>query len=194
MKKTRIVILAIVIVAAICTAFYIVNNNSKKESAKEAELTEIQKITTRNMEKDYPATPREVIKFYNRIVKCYYGRQYSDDELEQLADQALSMFDDDLLKKNEKESYIESVKSDAAQYEEDNKSISQTDVCDSNDVKYMTDNGDDIAYVTASYFIKNGSSYTKTYQEYVLRKDGDGDWKILTFYKIEGESSESDEE
>ncbi len=193
MKKTRIVILAIVIVAAICTAFYIVNNNSKKESAKEAELTEIQKITTRNMEKDYPATPREVIKFYNRIVKCYYSRQYSDDELEQLADQALSMFDDDLLKKNEKESYIESVKSDAAQYEEDNKSISQTDVCDSNDVKYMTDNGDDIAYVTASYFIKNGSSYTKTYQEYVLRKDGDGDWKILTFYKIEGESSESDE-
>ena len=193
MKKTRIVILAIVIVAAICTAFYIVNNNSKKESAKEAELTEIQKITTRNMEKDYPATPREVIKFYNRIVKCYYGRQYSDDELEQLADQALSMFDDDLLKKNEKESYIESVKSDAAQYEEDNKSISQTDVCDSNDVKYMTDNGDDIAYVTASYFIKNGSSYTKTYQDYVLRKDGDGDWKILTFYKIEGESSESDE-
>lgn len=193
MKKTRIVILAIVIVAAICTAFYIVNNNSKKESAKEAELTEIQKITTRNMEKDYPATPREVIKFYNRIVKCYYGRQYSDDELEQLADQALSMFDDDLLKKNEKESYIESVKSDAAQYEEDNKSISQTDVCDSNDVKYMTDNGDDIAYVTASYFIKNGSSYTKTYQKYVLRKDDDGDWKILTFYKIEGESSESDE-
>ena len=193
MKKTRIVILSIVIVAAICTAFYIVNNNSKKESAKEAELTEIQKITTRNMEKDYPATPREVIKFYNRIVKCYYGRQYSDDELEQLADQALSMFDDDLLKKNEKESYIESVKSDAAQYEEDNKSISQTDVCDSNDVKYMTDNGDDIAYVTASYFIKTGSSYTKTYQEYVLRKDDDGDWKILTFYKIEGESSESDE-
>lgn len=193
MKKTRIVILAIVIVAAICTAFYIVNNNSKKESAKEAGLTEIQKITTRNMEKDYPPTPREVIKFYNRIVKCYYGRQYSDDELEQLADQALSMFDDDLLKKNEKESYIESVKSDAAQYEEDNKSISQTDVCDSNDVKYMTDNGDDIAYVTASYFIKTGSSYTKTYQEYVLRKDGDGDWKILTFYKIEGESSESDE-
>lgn len=193
MKKTRIVILAIVIVAAICTAFYIVNNNSKKESAKEAGLTEIQKITTRNMEKDYPATPREVIKFYNRIVKCYYGRQYSDDELEQLADQALSMFDDDLLKKNEKESYIESVKSDAAQYEEDNKSISQTDVCDSNDVKYMTDNGDDIAYVTASHFIKTGSSYTKTYQEYVLRKDDDGDWKILTFYKIEGESSESDE-
>ena len=193
MKKTRIVILAIVIVAAICTAFYIVNNNSKKESAKEAGLTEIQKITTRNMEKDYPATPREVIKFYNRIVKCYYGRQYSDDELEQLADQALSMFDDDLLKKNEKESYIESVKSDAAQYEEDNKSISHTDVCDSNDVKYMTDNGDDIAYVTASYFIKTGSSYTKTYQEYVLRKDDDGDWKILTFYKIEGESSESDE-
>ena len=57
----------------------------------------------------------------------------------------------------------------------------------------MTNRGDEIAYGTASYFIKNGSSYTKTYQKYVLRKDDDGDWKILTFYKIEGESSESDE-
>ena len=35
--------------------------------------------------------------------------------------------------------------------------------------------------------------YVRDDQEYVLRKDGDGDWKILTFYKIEGESSESDE-
>ena len=52
----------------------------------------------------------------------------------------------------------------------------------------MTDNGDDIAYVTASYFIKTGSSYTKTYQEYVLRQDKEGCWRILAFYKIAADS------
>lgn len=61
-------------------------------------------------------------------------------------------------------------------------------VCDSNDVKYVTDNGSKIAYVKASYFMKEGSSYSKTYQEYVLRQDKEGCWRILTFYKIAADS------
>ena len=42
-----------------------------------------------------------------------------------------------------------------------------------------------IAYVRASYFMKEGNSYSKTYQDYVLRQDEKGCWKILTFYKVE---------
>ena len=67
------------------------------------------------------------------------------------------------------------------------------DVCDSNDVKYVTDSEDQIAYVRASYFIKQDNSYSKTYQEYVLRKDSEEHWKILTFYKIENASDTESE-
>ena len=49
-------------------------------------------------------------------------------------------------------------------------------------------NGSKIAYVKASYFMKEGSSYSKTYQEYVLRQDKEGCWRILTFYKIAADS------
>mgnify|MGYP001133620761 FL=1 len=82
------------------------------------------------------------------------------------------------------------MKSDAAQYEEDNKSISQTDVCDSNDVVYQTVDGRECAYVTASYFMNENNSFDRTNEMYVLRKDDDGDWKILVFYQVEGDSSD----
>ncbi len=36
--------------------------------------------------------------------------------------------------------------------------------------------------------MKEGSSYSKTYQEYVLRQDKDGCWRILAFYKIAADS------
>ncbi len=193
MKKTGIVIIALVVIIVICGAFYAVNENSKKESQKEASLTEIQKITTKDLDANYPQTPREVVKFYNKIVDCYYKDQYTDDELDALADQALKLFDDELVQNNPKDTYKSSVIADVLNYEDQGKTISQINVCDSNDVKYITDDGDNIAYVTASYFIKQDNSYSKTYQEYVLRKDAEGRWKILTFYKVESASDTESE-
>lgn len=193
MKKTGIVIIALVVIIGICGAFYAVNENSKKESQKEASLTEIQKITTKDLDANYPQTPREVVKFYNKIVDSYYKDQYTDDELDALADQALKLFDDELVQNNPKDSYKTSIVADVKNYKDQGKTIAQTDVCDSNDVKYVADNGDSIAYVTASYFIKQDNSYSKTYQEYVLRKDSEGRWKILTFYKIASGSDTENE-
>ena len=151
-------------------------------------LTEVQRITTKDLDKNYPQTPREVVKFYNRIVKCYYGMQYSDEELDALTDQALKLFDDELAANNPKDTYKQSVTADAQSYKEQGITLAQTGVCDSNDVKYVTDNGNKIAYVKASYFMKEGSSYSKTYQEYVLRQDDEGHWRILAFYKLAADS------
>ena len=63
---------------------------------------------------------------------------------------------------------------------------------DSNDVNYQTIDGDECAYVTASYFISEGKEYDRTNQMYVLRKDENGKWKILVFYQVEGESSDAE--
>ena len=173
MKKTGIVILTIALIAAICGSFYVVNDKSKRANQKEKVLTEVQRITTKDLDKNYPQTPREVVKLYNRIVKCYYGMQYSDEEL---------------AANNPKDTYKQSVTADAQSYKDQGITLAQTGVCDSNDVKYVTDNGSKIAYVKASYFMKEGSSYSKTYQEYVLRQDKEGCWRILTFYKIAADS------
>ena len=168
MKKTGIVILTIALIAAICGSFYVVNDKSKRANQKEKVLTEVQRITTKDLD--------------------YYGMQYSDEELDALTDQALKLFDDELAANNPKDTYKQSVTADAQSYKDQGITLAQTGVCDSNDVKYVTDNGSKIAYVKASYFMKEGSSYSKTYQEYVLRQDKEGCWRILTFYKIAADS------
>ena len=35
--------------------------------------------------------------------------------------------------------------------------------------------------MTASYFVRDDEGYSKTAQEYILRKDQEGKWKILAF-------------
>ena len=174
MKKIGIVIIAIVLIAGISGTFYMVNSNSQKKVQKEKTLTDIQKITSKDLDKNYPQTPREVVKLYNKILSCYYKENYTDKELDGLVEQALKLFDDELAANNPKDTYKQSVKDDAKNYSDQGITMAQTDVCDSNDVKYITDNGKKIAYVRASYFMKEGSSYSKTYQDYVLRQDEKG--------------------
>lgn len=185
MKKIRVFVIAVVLIVGICGAFYAVNENAKKESRKEETLTEIQKVSTKDLKNDYPKTPREVIKFFNKIIDCYYKDDYTDDELKMITEQARLLFDAELLAENDSESYVESVRADVKNFKDQGKSIVQIGLCDSSEVYYIEDGDDSIAYVTASYFIKDKDTYTKTYQEYVLRQDEDSEWKILAFYQIE---------
>lgn len=188
-KTTRVIIAVLAIVLIVGGYYYFaVQKGASAEDA--TTLTEVQKVITKNLEDNYPATPREVVKFYNRILNCFYNETYTDEELYALGDQARMLFDEELLENNPRDEYFRALKADIASYEAESKTIMSSDVCDSNDVHYQTIDGDECAYVTASYFMEEDKSYNRTYQMYVLRKDKDGNWKILVFYKVEGDSSD----
>lgn len=195
MKKVWIGVVFILCVGLVCGGFYYVKNymGSGDEGA---ELTEVQKLINRDLTKQYPNTPREVVKFYNRIILAYYENDLSDNEFEALADQALLLFDAELVKENPKDSYMNSVRADVEDYAARRRSITKANVCDTKDVVYRNDpnNGDEIAYVPTSYFVKLDSSYDKTYQQYVLRRDENGDWKILTYYQIAAAETEDEDD
>ena len=168
--------------------------SSKKDVSVEnkTELTTLDKLILKDLESNYPSTPRAVVKLYNQIITCYYSAEFKDDEFEKLVDQALLLFDDELKAKNPKDEYMKTLSNEIEEYKTKDKTISQTAVCSSNDVLYRNDNGDEIAYVNASYFIKEGKEHVKTYEQYVLRKDEKGNWKILGYYEIEEDPAESD--
>lgn len=189
MKKTTMIIIAIACITLICGGFYFVLSSG--ESEKEKDLTEVEKLLTKDIKNNYPKTPREVIKLYNRILTCYYDGETDSEDLEALADQMMLLFDEELLLVNDKETYYASVLADVALYAEKNKVVVESSVCDSNDVVYVrdTDKDDEIAYVTASYFVREGNEFYKDYQEHVLRKDADGYWKLVVSHQIEGEDS-----
>lgn len=195
MKNFKFVIIGIACVILICVGFYFF---SQKNVTTETELTEVEKLIVKNLEDNYPKTPREVVKFYNRIIACYYGGEITSADVEKLADQMLLLLDEDLLVVNSREEYIDSVKSDIEKYKNENKRVVSTDVCDSNEVKYIDDEKEGtsevekLAYVNTSYFINTDGNFAYSYQQFVLRKDSKGRWKILTFYEVEGEPSDND--
>lgn len=192
MKKVRIVIIAVVLVGLVCGGFYYMSSKKDVSVENKTELTTLDKLILKDLESNYPSTPRAVVKLYNQIITCYYSAGFKDDEFEKLVDQALLLFDDELKAKNPKDEYMETLSNEIEEYKTKDKTISQTAVCSSNDVLYRNDNGDEIAYVNASYFIKEGKEHVKTYEQYVLRKDEKGNWKILGYYEIEEDPAESD--
>ena len=195
MKKLGAWVAALLCIVVVVGGFYLVKVRSDNDLSKDkTELTEVQRIITKDLKNNYPATPREVVKLYNRIITAYYKEDYTDDELSRMADQVLALFDAELLEANPKDSYLSRLKADIANYDKRSRYIADARVCDSGDVQYVQDGDDQLAFVTASYFVREENEYSRTYQQYVLRKDGDGDWKILVFYQIKGDSSEDDDE
>lgn len=191
-KNIRVIIFAVICIVLIVGVFWWVNRSREASVEDTVELTEVQKLITKDLDKSYPETPREVIKTYNRIITCFYGEEYTEEELRELGNQARKLFDSELLENNPEDAYFEALEADIAEYKEKSKTIASASVCDSNDVKFQKVDGDECAYVTASYFINENKKYSRTYQTYVLRKDEDGKWKILVFYQTEGESSEDE--
>lgn len=191
MKKNVIrIVVAVVLIGVIVGGYYFFTNQKRTSVEELVELTEVQEVITKDLDANYPATPREVVKYYNRIISCFYNESYTDDELYALGDQARKLFDEELLGNNPRDDYFAALKEDIEDYHDRDRTIVSSTVCDSNDVNFQTVDGDECAYVTSSYFVAEGKLYSRTYQMYVLRKDEDGNWKILVFYQIEGDSSD----
>lgn len=186
MKKIRGIIIGIICICLVVGYYYYLSNRG--EASKETDLTEVQKVVLKDLDgKEYPKTPREVVKLYNRILCCYYNEEYTKEEFYKLADQALKLMDEELAANNPSEQYYLRVETEVESYHEKKRTINNASVCDSNEVQYSTINGAECAYVTASYFVKDNEGFTKSNQNYVLRKDAEGRWKILAFELDKGE-------
>lgn len=188
MKKVRSAVIIILCVVAVLGGYSFLSAKNKV-TEENVELTEVQEVITKEVEKNYPTTPREVVKLYNRIITCFYNEKYTDDELYALGDKARLLFDEELLENNPRDTYFADLKTDIAEYQKIGKTIVSSAVDGSNDVVYKKVDGDECAYVEASYFLKEKTGYSRTYQMYVLRKDADGNWKILGFYLVDGKTS-----
>ena len=191
-NKAKIVI-RVAIVTLVCAALvvgyfiYLNKRNSSVEDDKQ--LTEAEIIATTDFEKNYPETPRAVVKWYNRIAIVIYNNDLGDVSVKEIGSQERMLFDEDLLKLNPEKDFYNHIEEEMKENEERQRSIVSSELCDSADVQYKTVNGYDCAYVYSYYFGKEGGNFTRTYQKFCLRKDKEGNWKILTFEKVSQEET-----
>ena len=104
MKKRTAGIIKTVIIGVICVGivagfYYYLTNRSPRSVETTGETDEITSVLSKNLEKDYPASPRAVIKYYNRILLCLYNETYDDEQYQKLLelDEVKLEFTDDAL-------------------------------------------------------------------------------------------------
>lgn len=192
-KAIRIIVAVALCVGLVCWYYYYISNREANTTETVSEnATEVEKILAKDFTNDYPSTAREVVKWYNRIITALYAEDYDEDEFDAMADQLRALLDEDLLELNPRDSYIDSLQADVDDYKEREKRILQSSVSDSDDIDYVTIEGSYCAYVKSYYFSREGSDFSRTYEEFVLRKNDDGQWKILSFRQIEGDNDGTD--
>lgn len=192
MKKSHIIVIIIVCVSLLVGGYALWMNRNGNASSEDVKLTKVQQLITKDLEKSYPATPREVVKTYNEIISCFYNEEYTEKELEALVDQTRLLMDEELAANNPKDDYLKRVKAEISEFAAAERTIMRYNLPSSNEIELRTVDGRECAYVETSYLLKEKSSLNKTFQTYVVRKDEDGNWKILVFYKTEGETSDGE--
>lgn len=181
LKGTILLIIMILLVVAL---YFHASNASFKASLKkdkEEGLTAVQEVLLRNLEKNYPPSPKEVVKYYSSIVQCFYGGEYTETELYDLAMKAQGMYDDELVANKSSEQYMQDLKDDIAKFKENNRVVSSFSTSASTDVVYFTQDGYEWAKLYCIYSIREGTAYTSLEQAFLLRKDENSHWKIYGF-------------
>lgn len=148
-------------------------------------MTVVETTLSRDLGKDYPPTPKEVIKYYNEILRCLYNEESSDEEIEALGCKARELYDAELLANNELEDYLVRLRAEVQSYRDNERRITNFNVASSNNVVFFEEDGFSFAKIACGYtFLQGGRNYPSS-QMYLLRKDGDKRWKIYGWEDVE---------
>lgn len=179
-------VLAVMVITVFALYYYLVNKVER--AAPEVETTAVQDVLLRNLENDYPPTVREVVKYYNEIMRCYYSEEPTDTELTELADKAFELYDKELIDYQSEEMYLQNLKAEIAAYKAAGTVLSHVALSSSTAVDYYTYQGRECAQIRCIYTMRQKTSLMTVREIYVLRKDDAGRWKILGWDSADDET------
>ena len=184
-RKPVILTLAAVIIIGV---YYYCSRVEKDNNEKITSNNEIVKITSKDLELNYPSTPKAVVTYYSDIISVIYKVEMNDEELEKVATQMRGLFDDELLLANTYNAYLDSLKVDIEIYKAADRYISGYKVENGYNIEYITYQNEDYAKIDVLYYVREGGDLKHVYEEYTLREDEGGKWKIL-FWELTDSSS-----
>lgn len=172
-------IIIVLILIALVVGYYFHLSQKTQVQKEVRQISAVDTALLRDLEHDYPPSPKEVVKYYAEITKCFYDNGYDEEQLVKLAKKSRELFDDELKNQQSDDEYLRSLKFDIENYNEQNIVISSYSTSSSVDVERWTDSGREYASLFCMYNIRQGSMIMGSNHEFLLRKDEDGHWKIL---------------
>lgn len=171
-------IIMFVMLALILGYYAYLSNRSTKEKEEEVVISAVQEVLMRDMERNYPPTPKEVIKYYSELTQCFYNQELTEEELKALGIRAKEMYDEELAANQPEESYFSDLQFDIDSFHERQLTIVSFSTSSSTDVEEFTQDGRKWARLYCIYNLRQGSEMLSTQEVFLLRKDEEGHWKI----------------
>lgn len=158
--------------------FYLSNRSSRDKQEDDVQVTVVQEVLMRNLDTNYPPTPREVIKYYAQIAQCLHNETYTEEEFQELALKIQMLYDDELIANKTQEQYLSDLKWDIEQFREQEIVISSYSPSSSTDVDEYKKDGCSWAKLYCTFTLRQGTQLDYSEELFLLRKDEDGHWKI----------------
>lgn len=189
-KKSTVKTITIMIILAgviFCAFMYFTNRKEDAKSEQAVQQSEVEKLLAKDFGKEYPPTAREVVKRFARIVKCIYSEDLTTDEVTQLGELVLGLYSQELSDANPYDDYIEQLHSEVKEYEKLGKTVISYVVDSGNNTVTWTEDGVDYSRVLATFTTQEGTIFNKSAEEFVLKSDEEGQWKIVGWRLVDKE-------
>lgn len=174
--NAKSILVAIFLVGLLLFYFnHLSNNTANRRTA--AQKSEIEQLSEYDYVREYPKTPRDVVKLHNRYLKLFYGQSLKDDELEVLNNNIRRLYCKDLLFMNPEESSLGSLKADIKNMKEEKISYKLCELPEGSQVTTYSKDGKEYANLEVQITLNTKDQRGYLYVEYVLIKEND-QWKI----------------
>ena len=182
MKKTntsvtKITVLFIFLLVLV-VGYYAYLSGTHRTEQQEAVMSEVDTALSRDLDNDYPATPKEVIKYYNDLMKCFYNEECTAEELQDLGRKSLQLFDEELQENNDEDTYLIRLQGEVQNYKDNKRKITSVSLAPSTNVDYYSVDGCSFARISCGYTMTENGKKTSTVMVYLLRRDDSRRWKI----------------
>ena len=181
-KTTKVTIIIVLLVLSMVGYYAYLSGRAKDAKRANAEpVSVLETVLKRDLTTDYPSTPKEVMKYYNEIIKIMYGgtdEEVSQDVVDDLAMKMRGLYDAELLANNEMGTHLIRLRSEVKEYQDKGRKITNCSVASSANVDYYSVDGYDFARLLCTYNINEGGVSSTQKLIFLLRKDADRRWKI----------------
>ena len=149
--------------------YYLSNKRSGRESEQQVKATAVQEVLMRDLESNYPPTPREVVKYYAEITRCFYGEDYTDEDFKDMAMKIQKLYDDELVANKTEQQYLDDLLLEINGLKDQQVVISSYSPASSTDVEEFVQDGYSWAQMRCTFNLRQGTQFQKTEEIFLLR-------------------------
>lgn len=184
----------VVLIVVLGLVYYTYLNNKVNDRQETTEETETEKLLNYDFEQNYPKTVRETVKLHCRYLKSAYSGTFTEEELFVINQNIRELFDLQLLQNNDEEDQLQGLKNEINLYAENKQKFVSYSLGEASQIQYNTENGVEYAKMKVTIVLNVDGDTMSGDEEYILRKDKQGRWKILGWQSVNKNTTENEGE